>query len=109
LPKSKNDQEIANETEGALQHDIEFLQFDDKADLTGALKGRLTKIMIDKADSTGALTGDDYVIMVHCTIGHMRRVDGALPDFNDGTKALDFVAPAGEHRCTICIFCIFYI
>ena len=89
LPKSKNDrEEIANETEGALQCDIEFIPFDDKADLTGAL------------------TGDDYDIMLHCTISHMRRVDGALPDFNDGTKALDFFAPAGEHRYTICIFCI---
>ncbi len=59
LPKSKNDrEEIAYETEGARQHDIEFIPFDDNADLTGALTGRLTKI--DKADSTGALTGDDY-------------------------------------------------
>ena len=108
VAKSKNDrEEIANETEGARQCDIEFIPFDDKADLTGALTGRLTKI--DKADSTGALTGDDYDIMLHCTIGHMRRVDGALPDFNDGTKALDLFAPAGEHRFTTCIFCILCI
>jgi hypothetical protein len=93
---AKHDQEeIADETEGAWQHVIEFIPFDDKAvltgafipfdliitirqidkaDLTGALTGRLTKI--DKVDSTGALTGDDYDIMLHCTIGNMRRVDG---------------------------------
>ncbi len=26
--------------------------------------------------------GDDYDVMLHCTIGHMRRVDGALQAFN---------------------------
>ena len=53
------------------------------------------------------MTGDDYDLMLHCTLGHMRRVDDALPDFEDGAKALNFFAPKGEHRFIFCIFCIF--
>lgn len=57
----------------------------------------------------GALTGEDYDLMLHCTIGHMRRVDGAQPNFDDGVKALDFFAPKGEHKYIFFIFCIFCI
>ena len=57
----------------------------------------------------GAMTGDDYDLLLHCTIGHLRRVDGALPDFNDGEKALNLLAPHGEPRYIFCIFCIFGI
>ena len=59
--------------------------------------------------SEGAMTGEDYDLMLHCTIGHMRRVDGALPDFEDGAKTLNFFAPKGEHKYIFCIFCIFCI
>ncbi len=55
------------------------------------------------------MTGVDHCHMPHCTIGHMRCVDGALPDFEDGVKALNVLAPRGEHRLTFCIFYIFYI
>ena len=54
----------------------------------------------------GALTGEDYDLMLHCTIGHLRRVDGALPPFADGEKALNLLAPKGEPRYILCIFCI---
>ena len=40
----------------------------------------------------GAMTGEDYDLMLHCTIGHLRRVDGALPPFADGEKALNLLA-----------------
>ncbi len=42
-------------------------------------------------DSTaaGPLQGVDYDLYLHYAIGHMCRVDGALPDFADGTKAFD--------------------
>ena len=53
------------------------------------------------------MTGEDYDLMLHCTIGHLRRVDGALPPFADGEKALNLLAPKGEPRCILCIFCIF--
>lgn len=46
----------------------------------------------------GALTGEDYDLMLHFAIGHMRRLDGALPDFDDGEKLLDFFAGIGKHR-----------
>jgi hypothetical protein len=52
----------------------------------------------------GAMTGDDYDLMLHCTIGHLLRVDGALPDFDDGEKALNLRAPPGEPRYIFCIF-----
>ena len=55
------------------------------------------------------MTGDDYDLLLHCTIGHLRRVDGALPDFADGEKALDLLAPPGQPRYIFCIFCIFCI
>ncbi len=55
------------------------------------------------------MTGDDYDLMLHCTIGNLRRVDGALPNFDDGKKALNLLAPAGEPRYIFCIFCIFCI
>ena len=57
----------------------------------------------------GPMTGDDYDLMLHCTIGHLHRVDGALPDFDDGEKALNLLAPPGEPRYIFCIFCIFCI
>ena len=39
----------------------------------------------------GALTGIDYEpkLHYHDAIAHMRRADGAQPDFEDETKALD--------------------
>ncbi len=52
----------------------------------------------------GAMTGDDYGLMMHCTIGHLRRLDGALPDFDDGEKALNLLAPRRQHRCIFCSF-----
>jgi hypothetical protein len=55
------------------------------------------------------MTGDDYDLLLHCTIGHLRRVDGALPDFDDGEKALNLLAPPGAPRYIFCIFCIFCI
>ena len=58
------------------------------------------------------MTGDDYDLMLHCTIGHMRRVDGAEPDFDDGVKTLTLLAPLTQPRCIFCIFvilCIFFI
>jgi hypothetical protein len=52
------------------------------------------------------MTGDDYDLTLHCTLGHMRRVDGAQPDrdFEDFAKALNFFAPKGEHGFIFCIF-----
>ncbi len=38
-------------------------------------------------DSARAMTGADYDLMLHCTIGHMHRVDGSerpQPPFEDG-------------------------
>ena len=29
-----------------------------------------------KREAEGAMTGDDYDLMLHCTIGYLRRVDG---------------------------------
>ncbi len=55
----------------------------------------------------GAMTGDDYDLVMHCTIGNLRRLDGALPDFDDGAKALTLLASRGQPRCINCIFCIF--
>ena len=58
------------------------------------------------------MTGDDYDLMLHCTIGHMHRVDGAEPDFEDGEKTLNLLAPLTQPRCIFCIFvilCIFCI
>ncbi len=59
----------------------------------------------------GVMTGADYCRMLHCTIGHMpvRSVDGALPDFDDGTKALDFFAGIGQHKYIFDIFDTFYL
>ena len=58
------------------------------------------------------MTGDDYDLMLHCTIGHMHRVDGAKPDFEDGEKTLNLLAPLTQPRCILCIFvilCIFFL
>ena len=48
-------------------------------------------------EKLGAL-GHDYDILLHFAIAHMRRVDGALPGKQDGSKSLDLLAPAGEHK-----------
>jgi hypothetical protein len=49
------------------------------------------------ADKVGAFARD-YDMMLHFAIAHMRRVDGALPPKQDGTKALDLLAPEGQHK-----------
>jgi hypothetical protein len=56
------------------------------------------------------MTGDDYDLMLNCTIGLLHSVNGALPDFEDGEKALSLLAPPGQPRYIFCIFfllCIF--
>ena len=59
------------------------------------------------------MTGDDYDLMLHCTIGHMRRVDGIYMDFDDGEKTMTLIGKGpGLPRCIFCIcyiFLIFYI
>ncbi len=55
------------------------------------------------------MTGDDYDLILHCTIGHLRRVDRALPYFDYVEKALNLLSPSGEPRYIFCIFCIFCI
>jgi len=61
----------------------------------------------------GAMTGVDYDLMLHCTIGHMRRVDGIYMDFDDGEKTMTLIGKGpGLPRCIFCIcyiFLIFYI
>ena len=54
----------------------------------------------DYVESKGVLA-EHYDIMMHFAIAHMRRADGALPQHSSGRKALDFLAPAGEHRCSL--------
>ena len=39
-----------------------------------------------------------YDVLLHFAIAHMRRADGALAPHSSGRKALDLLAPAGEHR-----------
>ena len=54
------------------------------------------------------MTGVDYDLMLHCTIGHMRRVDGIYMDFDDGEKTMTLIKKGeGLRRCIFCIFCIF--
>jgi len=36
--------------------------------------------------------------LLHFAIAHLRRADGALPSKQDGTKSLDLLAPASEHK-----------
>jgi hypothetical protein len=54
----------------------------------------------DYVESKGVLA-ERYDVMMHFAIAHMRRADGALPPHSSGRKALDFLAPAGEHRCSL--------
>jgi hypothetical protein len=37
-------------------------------------------------------------ILLHLAIAHMHNVDGALQGKQDGTKSLDLLAPADEHK-----------
>ena len=48
-------------------------------------------------EKLGAM-GHDYDILLHFAVAHMRRVDGALQPRPDGTKPLNLLAPAGEHK-----------
>ncbi len=59
--------------------------------------------------SPGAMTGNYYSLILHCTVGHLRRVNGALPDFADVEKAANFFAPTPTPMYIFCIFYIFYI
>jgi hypothetical protein len=49
---------------------------------------------------------NDYSLILHCIVGHMHRVDGALPDLDYGEKAVNFLAPPPT---PMYIFYIFYI
>jgi hypothetical protein len=42
------------------------------------------------------MTGEDYSLILHCTVGHMRRVDEAQPDFANGKKAVNFFRSATD-------------
>ena len=68
-----------------------------------------SKTLASLKATEGAMTGEDYDLMLHCTIGHLRRVDGALPPFADGEKAVDLLATKGQPRYILCIFCIYCI
>ena len=48
-------------------------------------------------EKLGAL-GQDYDILLHFAVAHLRRVDGALQPRPDGTKSLNLLAPEGEHK-----------
>jgi hypothetical protein len=48
--------------------------------------------------------GHDYDILLHFAIPHMRRVDGALPGKQDGTKSLDLLVPTGEHKWVLFVY-----
>jgi hypothetical protein len=73
----------------------------------------LPKAKADRdAAAEGPFSGIDYDMLLHFTIAHLRRVDGALPPSYDGEKAFDFFKGKGTHRYIFCIFtiwCIFYI
>ena len=49
-----------------------------------------SKTAASRKATEGAMTGEDYDLMLHCTIGHLCRVDGALPPFSDGEKDLEY-------------------
>ncbi len=51
------------------------------------------------------MTGDDYDLILHCTSGHLRRVDGALPDFDDGEKALNLARSSWTAQVYILHLC----
>lgn len=51
----------------------------------------------DYVESKGVLA-ERYDVLLHFAIAHMRRADGALAPHSSGRKALDLLAPAGEHR-----------
>ncbi len=53
---------------------------------------------VNPVEIEGSITEDEYDLMHHCTIDHPCPVDGALPDFDDGVKALNLLAGRGEHR-----------
>jgi hypothetical protein len=55
------------------------------------------------------MTGNEYSLILHCTVGHVRRVDGALPDFDGGEKAVNFFDPPPTPIYTFYIFYIFDI
>jgi hypothetical protein len=63
----------------------------------------------DGAAAPGAMTGEDYSLVLHCTVRHMRRVDEALPDFEDGEKAVNFFAPPPAPMYIFYILYIFFI
>jgi hypothetical protein len=68
-----------------------------------------TKKDENDASSPGAMTGYDYSLILHCTVGHLRHIDGALPDLADGEKAVNFFALPPTPMYIFYIFYIFYI
>lgn len=63
-----------------------------------AIKDTKRRAADDEGEEKLGALGHDYDILLHFAIAHMRRVDGALPGKQDGTKSLDLLAPAGEHK-----------
>ena len=58
----------------------------------------------DYVESKGVLA-ERYDVLMHFAIAHMRRADGALPPHSSGRKTLNFLAPAGDHRCSLFTAC----
>jgi hypothetical protein len=52
----------------------------------------------DEGDEKLGALGHEYDILLHLAIAHMHNVDGALQGKQDGTKSLDLLAPADEHK-----------
>ena len=53
---------------------------------------------VDHSEENLGALGHDYDIMLHFTLAHMRRVDGALQARPDGTKLLNLLTPAGKYK-----------
>lgn len=54
-----------------------------------------------EGEAVGALV-QNYDLMLHYLIGHMRRADGAYPPRADGTPLFDIFAGSGKHRLFTC-------
>ncbi len=70
----------------------------------------LAKAKSDRdASAAGSFTGVEYDMLLHFSIAHLCSVDGALPDFPYGAKALDFFRGKGLHRYIFCIYVTYFV
>jgi hypothetical protein len=87
--------------------DLTYFEYSQFATITFAPTLAKGKYQRPSLRGVRAILGNTNDLMLHCTLGHMRRMHGAQPDLEDGAKALNFFCT--QRRAQVYILHILHI